>query len=304
MTLELYAHARDHAAERGIIIADTKFEFGVLAGRRGGARRRGPDPGLVALLARRRLRAGPLAGLVRQAVRARLARRVGLGPLAPRARAARGRGREHARPSTSRLTSGSRAARSDVAGPYADRMNLFVCGLRRSGTTILYDALGEDPELRCFYEPLREDSETIGGGSGARDDRRVRRDARAARALSRRALPRAARSSSSTGAGRGRRSWSSSRSCPTHVRELLADLLGLRLPTSRSRRRGFTTSSARSPSSTPTRRSSTWSATRARSPPRCCSGAAGAPTSTPTPTPSSPPAPGGACGRAGGSPRS
>ena len=46
-------------------------------------------------------------------------------------------------------------------------MNLYVCGLRRSGTTILYDALSEDPELRCFYEPLREDSETIGGGSGA-----------------------------------------------------------------------------------------------------------------------------------------
>ncbi|MFI5123561.1 MAG: hypothetical protein ACHQJ5_11765, partial [Vicinamibacteria bacterium] len=45
-------------------------------------------------------------------------------------------------------------------------MNLFVCGLRRSGTTILYDALSEDPGLRSFYEPLREDSETIGGGSG------------------------------------------------------------------------------------------------------------------------------------------
>ena len=28
VTLELYSHARDHAAERGIIIADTKFEFG------------------------------------------------------------------------------------------------------------------------------------------------------------------------------------------------------------------------------------------------------------------------------------
>ncbi|MDX6582816.1 MAG: hypothetical protein QOI10_2000 [Solirubrobacterales bacterium] len=49
-------------------------------------------------------------------------------------------------------------------------MNLFLCGLRRSGTTILYDALGEDPALRCFYEPLREDTETIGGGSGARDE--------------------------------------------------------------------------------------------------------------------------------------
>jgi len=28
LTIELYEHARDHAAERGIIIADTKFEFG------------------------------------------------------------------------------------------------------------------------------------------------------------------------------------------------------------------------------------------------------------------------------------
>ena len=48
-------------------------------------------------------------------------------------------------------------------------MNLFLCGLRRSGTTILYDALGEDPELRCYYEPLREEAETIGGGSGAHE---------------------------------------------------------------------------------------------------------------------------------------
>lgn len=40
--------------------------------------------------------------------------------------------------------------------------------MRRSGTTILYDALREDPGLRCFYEPLREEAETPGGGSGAR----------------------------------------------------------------------------------------------------------------------------------------
>ncbi len=46
-------------------------------------------------------------------------------------------------------------------------MNLFVIGLRRSGTTILYDALTQDANLSCFYEPLRENSETIGGGSGA-----------------------------------------------------------------------------------------------------------------------------------------
>ncbi|MGH2952030.1 MAG: sulfotransferase [Solirubrobacterales bacterium] len=49
-------------------------------------------------------------------------------------------------------------------------MSLFVCGLRRSGTTILYDALREDPELRCFYEPLREGEVTVGGGSGAREE--------------------------------------------------------------------------------------------------------------------------------------
>ncbi len=48
-------------------------------------------------------------------------------------------------------------------------MNLFLLGVRRSGTTIVYDALCEDPQLTCFYEPLREDGETIGGGSGARD---------------------------------------------------------------------------------------------------------------------------------------
>ena len=48
-------------------------------------------------------------------------------------------------------------------------MNLFVQGMRRSGTTILYDALLADPGLRCFYEPLREDKVTEGGGSGARE---------------------------------------------------------------------------------------------------------------------------------------
>ena len=49
-------------------------------------------------------------------------------------------------------------------------MNLFVVGLRRSGTTIFYDALGQESELTRFYEPLREEDETIGGGSGATDE--------------------------------------------------------------------------------------------------------------------------------------
>lgn len=46
---------------------------------------------------------------------------------------------------------------------------ILIQGMRRSGTTILYDALLEDPELECFYEPWREESDTPGGGSGARE---------------------------------------------------------------------------------------------------------------------------------------
>jgi hypothetical protein len=48
-------------------------------------------------------------------------------------------------------------------------MNLFIQGMRRSGTTILYDALLEDPGLRCLYEPFTADKEAIGGGSGVRE---------------------------------------------------------------------------------------------------------------------------------------
>ena len=46
---------------------------------------------------------------------------------------------------------------------------ILIQGMRRSGTTILYDALLEDPKLHCFYEPWREDTETPGGGSDARE---------------------------------------------------------------------------------------------------------------------------------------
>jgi hypothetical protein len=55
-----------------------------------------------------------------------------------------------------------------VARPKLPAVNLFIQGMRRSGTTILYDALLEDPDLRTFYEPLREQKVTVGGGSGAR----------------------------------------------------------------------------------------------------------------------------------------
>jgi len=49
-------------------------------------------------------------------------------------------------------------------------VNVFIQGMRRSGTTILYDAFGEDPELKRFYEPFREEAETLGGGSGVRKE--------------------------------------------------------------------------------------------------------------------------------------
>ena len=76
--------ARPHAAglragrgrsrgSAGIILADTKLEFGARARRHGRARRRGAHPRLVAVLAGRPVAAGPAAAVVRQADRPRLA---------------------------------------------------------------------------------------------------------------------------------------------------------------------------------------------------------------------------------------
>nr|MBA2521988.1 sulfotransferase [Solirubrobacterales bacterium] len=56
-----------------------------------------------------------------------------------------------------------------MAEPNAPNKPILIQGMRRSGTTILYDALLEDPELHCFYEPFREEGDTPGGGSGARE---------------------------------------------------------------------------------------------------------------------------------------
>lgn len=57
-----------------------------------------------------------------------------------------------------------------VGGGSVRAVNVFIQGMRRSGTTILYDAFAEDPDFRRFYEPFREDAETPGGGSGARSE--------------------------------------------------------------------------------------------------------------------------------------
>ena len=89
--LALYGFAAEYAAERGIVIADTKFEFGSRRVRRARARGRGADARLLPLLARRRVRPGRRAAVVRQAVRARLLRVARLGQDRTRSRAA-GRG--------------------------------------------------------------------------------------------------------------------------------------------------------------------------------------------------------------------
>ena len=63
LTLSLYREGAAHAASRGIIVADTKFEFGLLpddgrpAGSSADPDRRGDDARLVAVLAARRLSA-------------------------------------------------------------------------------------------------------------------------------------------------------------------------------------------------------------------------------------------------------
>ena len=50
LSLRIYEEGRAYAAERGIIVADTKFEFGLLDGPRDSDRRM-PDAGQFALLA-------------------------------------------------------------------------------------------------------------------------------------------------------------------------------------------------------------------------------------------------------------
>ncbi|NNF43634.1 MAG: sulfotransferase [Phycisphaerales bacterium] len=47
-------------------------------------------------------------------------------------------------------------------------MNVFIQGMRRSGTTIAYDLLCADSAFASYYEPLAAAKRSVGGGSGAR----------------------------------------------------------------------------------------------------------------------------------------
>ena len=95
VTLEVYRRGAELAASRGIVIADTKLEFGLAGRRDADAGRRGADPRFVAVLAGLGVAARPSAALAGQAVPPRLVIRPGLGPAAAGSgHPARDRGRD------------------------------------------------------------------------------------------------------------------------------------------------------------------------------------------------------------------
>lgn len=105
-------------------------------------------------------------------------------------------------------------------------MNLFVQGMRRSGTTILYDALLADPELRCIYEPLREQDVTEGGGSGAREGDAFAETRAVRERFQRERYPHVPIEEFNWGGPRSQ-GLELERGLPEHCRELLRWLLGL-----------------------------------------------------------------------------
>lgn len=48
-------------------------------------------------------------------------------------------------------------------------MNVFMQGMRRSGTTILFDIFSADGDFDCYYEPFAAAKKAIGGGSGVQN---------------------------------------------------------------------------------------------------------------------------------------
>ena len=78
LSLEIYSRGRDHAAKRGIIVADTKFEFGQ-SRREIALDRRMSHARFVALLAEGPIRGRSKSAQLRQTIRARLSRDTRLG---------------------------------------------------------------------------------------------------------------------------------------------------------------------------------------------------------------------------------
>ncbi len=110
LSIALYEHAAEHALESGHHPRRHQVRVRPACRRHDRSGRRGLHARLVAVLARRRLPARRLAAELRQAVRARLGRRVGLGQgAAGAAHPGRGR-RRHARPLRGRLRADRRRA--------------------------------------------------------------------------------------------------------------------------------------------------------------------------------------------------
>ena len=91
LTLDIYKRGAAHAESKGIIVADTKFEFGLATKgtERHHPHRRSADARFLALLASGAVRPGPRTAQFRQAVRTRLPRgdpleQTASGPLSPR----------------------------------------------------------------------------------------------------------------------------------------------------------------------------------------------------------------------------
>ena len=97
ISIEVYQRGADHAAERGIILADTKFEFGRHAGAEIVLADEVLTPDSSRFWPADRYRARLHPALLRQAVRPRLGRRDRLGQEAAGAGAAARRGRADAR---------------------------------------------------------------------------------------------------------------------------------------------------------------------------------------------------------------
>ncbi len=64
----------------------------------------------------------------------------------------------------------------------AQRRVVFAQGMRRSGTTIVFDLMLEDSRFDCFYEPFAASKPTFGGGSAMRESTDLFENIRAARA--------------------------------------------------------------------------------------------------------------------------
>ncbi len=118
VSLAVYQAVADHARERGVILADTKFEFGLDPDGDAGAGRRGVHAGLVALLARRPVRGRARPAELRQAVRARLGVRHRLGQGAARASDPRRRRGADARALRDRVRAAVRRVVLGLAGAH------------------------------------------------------------------------------------------------------------------------------------------------------------------------------------------